>query len=66
MPDTDPDDDGNNPGPSSKPAKVGFGNSAPSELPSVMVLMSYIASIGENLSFDIAPRDPRANRMISK
>jgi hypothetical protein len=47
MPDTDSDDDGNNPGPSSKPAKVGFGNSAPCELPSSMVSMSYIASIGE-------------------
>jgi hypothetical protein len=47
MPDTDLDDDGNNPGPSSKPAKVGFGNSPPSELLSSMVSMSYISSIGD-------------------
>jgi hypothetical protein len=62
MPDTDSDDDGNNPGPSSKPAKVGFGHSAPSELLSSMVSMSYIASIGENTVIRRSTRGPKSKQ----
>jgi hypothetical protein len=62
MADTDSDDDGNKPGHSSKAAKVAFRISAPSELPSSMVSMSYIASIGKKTVIWHSTQGPKSKQ----